>query len=55
MGTLGEKLSNYCDFFFFFFFFFWGFQDFLIYLAKYFWSPLNSPNLIAQQRFARAM
>ena len=21
-----------------------GFQDFLIYLAKYFWSLLNSPN-----------
>ena len=20
---------------------FWGFQDFLIYLAKYFWSPLK--------------
>ena len=34
---------------------FWGFQDFLIYLAKYFWSYLNSPNLITQLYFARAM
>ena len=24
---------------------FWGFQDFLIYLEKYFRSLLNSPNL----------
>ena len=25
---------------------FWGFQDFLIYLAKYFWSTWNSPNVV---------
>ena len=29
-----------------------GFQDFLIYLAKYFWSFFN---LIFQQDFARAI
>ena len=34
---------------------FGGFQDFLIYLAKYFWSLLSSPNLITQQYFAIAM
>ena len=34
---------------------FLGFQDFLISLAKYFWSILNSPNLATQQCFARAM
>ena len=34
---------------------FWGFQDFLIYLVKYFWSLLNCPNLIFQQFFVRAM
>ena len=34
---------------------FGGFQDFLIYLAKNFWSLINSPNLITQQCFARAM
>ena len=33
---------------------FWGFQDFLIYLAKYFWSLLNSPNLITQQYFTKS-
>ena len=27
---------------------FWGSQDYLIDLAKYFWSLLNSPNLISQ-------
>ena len=34
---------------------FWGFEDFLIYLAKYVWSLLNSPNLGIQKYFARAM
>ena len=34
---------------------FWGFQDFLIYLAKYVWSLLNSSNLSTQQYFASAM
>ena len=33
----------------------WGFQDFLFYLAKYFWSLLSSPNLIIQQCLALAM
>ena len=32
-----------------------GFQDFLIYLVKYFWSLLSSHNLITQQCFAIAM
>ena len=32
-----------------------GFQDFLIYLAKYFSSPLNSRMLITQQCFTRAL
>ena len=27
---------------------FWDYQNFLIYLAKYFWSIWNSPNLIFQ-------
>ena len=34
---------------------FWGFQEFLIYLTKYFWSLLSSPNLITQQSFAIVM
>ena len=34
---------------------FLAFQDFLIYLAKYFWSLLSSPNLITQQYFTIAM
>ena len=34
---------------------FWSLQAFLIYLAKYFWSLLNSPNLITQQCFAIAI
>ena len=42
MGTLVE-------------FIFWGFQDFLLYLAKYFWSISNSVNLIAQQSFAKRL
>ena len=48
MGTFAEELSNCCDYF-------WGFQDFLIYLAKYFWSLLNSPSLSSQQYFTREM
>ena len=31
---------------------FWDFQDFLIYLEKYFWSLLNSPNLTFNYFFA---
>ena len=33
--------------------YFLGFQDFLIYLAKYFWSSSNFPNLITQQSFVK--
>ena len=33
---------------------FWGFQDFLIYLTKYFWSLLNSPDLIFQVLFCNS-
>ena len=36
-----QQFSNCCDFF-------WGFQDFLIYVVKFFWSLLNFPNLIFQ-------
>ena len=32
---------------------FWGFQDFLIYMAKSFWWLLNSPNLIFQLFFCK--
>ena len=33
---------------------FWGFQDLLIYLGKYFWSLLTSPNLIFQLLFYKS-
>ena len=33
---------------------FWGFQDFMIYLKKYFWSLLNYPNLTFQQHFCKS-
>ena len=32
---------------------FWGFYDFLIYLAKYFWSLLDSPYLDLQLFFSK--
>ena len=35
--------------------FFEAFRILLIYLAKHFWSILNSPNLITQHYFLRAM
>ena len=48
MDTLVGKLSKRCNCF-------WGFQEFLIYLAKYFWSLLSSADLITQQCFAIAI
>ena len=46
MCTLVEELSN-CWFFF-------GFQDFLVYLAEYFWSHLNFPYMIFQLLFCKS-
>ena len=34
---------------------FWGFQNFLLYFEKYFWSTLNSRNLLFERLFATAM
>ena len=53
MSTLVEELSNCSDYF-------WEIQftkynqDFLIYLAKYFWSLLNSPYLIIRLHFCKS-
>ena len=47
ISILVEDLSNCFDYF-------WRFQDFLIYLAKYLWSLLNSPYSISDRFFERA-